>query len=92
MSRKKAPFKSYEGLKQNDKHIRITDSMMMSKPYLALSSNAKVLYSYMKLWACGREEFEYTVALSSKIMSPNTFLKARNELVNNRFYRNCKYW
>ena len=86
MSRKKAPFKSYEGMKQNDKHIRITDNMMMSKPYLALSSSAKVLYSYMKLWACGNEEFQYSLAMCAKFMSKPTFIKARDELINYRFY------
>ena len=86
MPRKKSPFKTYEGIKQNDKHIRLTESMLTSKPYIALSNSAKVLYSYMKLWACGKDEFEYPITLCLKFMSNPTFQTAKVELIHYRFY------
>lgn len=85
MPRKKAPFKDYEGSKQNDKHIRKTQDMMMSESYLSLSHTAKVVYDYMKLWACGNTEFYYAKELSKKYMSPTTFLTAKDELIEKGF-------
>lgn len=85
MSRKKAPFKSYEGKKSNDKHIRLTADMMTNKKFLNLPSSSKVLYMYMKLWALGKEEFEYAESLSSKYMSKMTFYSARDKLIENGF-------
>ena len=76
MSRKKAPFKDYEGSKQNDKHIRKTENMMLSDNYLKSSNSAKVVYDYMKLWACGNLEFQYAKSLAEKYMNGKTFLKA----------------
>ena len=85
MSSKKAPFHSYEGRKSKDKHIRLTEDMMLSSNYLKLSSSAKEVYSYMKLWACGEIEFKYAGSLSSKYMSNKTYLKAKDELIENGF-------
>ena len=75
MSRKKAPFKDYEGSKQNDKHIRKTENMMLSDNYLKLSNSAKVVYDYMKLWACGNLEFQYAKSLAEKYMNGKTLWK-----------------
>lgn len=85
MSRKKAPFKDYEGSKQNDKHIRKTENMMLSDNYLKLSNSAKVVYDYMKLWACGDLEFQYAKSLAEKYMNGKTFLKAKDELIEKGF-------
>ena len=87
MSRKKAPFKSYEGKKSNDKHIRLTADMMTNQKFLDLSNSSKVLYMYMKLWALGNEEFEYAETLSNKFMSKVTFYKARDELIDKGFIK-----
>ena len=85
MSRKKAPFHSYEGRKSKDKHIRLTEDMMLNPNYLKLSSSAKEVYSYMKLWACGEIEFNYAISLALKYTSRNTFIKAKNELLEKGF-------
>lgn len=85
MSRKNAPFHSYEGQKIKDKHIRLTADMMTCKKFLKLPSSAKVLYMYMKLWACGKIEFQYAESLSSKYMSNKTFYSARDKLVAEGF-------
>jgi len=107
MSRKKAPFKQYEGRKQNDKHIRLTADMMLNEKYLGLSDSAKTVYTYMKLYSCGNTIFEYPGSLALKYTSKSTFLRAKNELIekgfidyeeNNRFakiknkYRLCNGW
>ena len=85
MPRKNAPFKSYEGDKQKDKHIRKTATMMLSDNYLSLSNSAKVVYDYMKLWACGETEFEYSQSRALMYMSNKTFVKARDELEEKGF-------
>jgi len=78
-------FKAYEGRFANDKHVRLTKSMMLDPIYLGLSSNAKTLYNYMKMWACGHDTVEYAASLSSGFMSSSTFFKARDELVEKGF-------
>ena len=85
MSRKKAPFKKYEGGKAKDKHIRLTADMMTNKNFLKLPNSSKVLYMYMKLWALGKEEFQYAESLSNKYMSKATFYSARDKLIENGF-------
>ena len=81
----KAPFKHYEGRKSKDKHIRLTKDMLNSKAYLSLSNTAKVLYNYMKLWASGEQEFDYSKSLGSKIVSPATYTNNIKELVDKGF-------
>ena len=85
MSRSKAPFKLCEGGKKNDKHIRLTADMMLNIIYMELSDSAKTVYSYMKLYACGNETFEYPISLALKYMSKPTFLRAKEELIANGF-------
>lgn len=85
MSRKTAPFHAYEGRKQKDKHIRLTEDMMLHKTYIDLSSSAKELYNYMKLWACGEIEFKYSISLAEKYMSRPTCIKAKKELEEKGF-------
>lgn len=85
MARTKAPFKLCEGGKRNDKHIRLTSDMMMNKVYMELSDSAKTVYSYMKLYACGNDVFEYPVSLALKYTSKSTFLRAKDELIQNGF-------
>ena len=82
MPRKKAPFKDYEGSKPNDKHIRLTQDMLMSRQFIGLSGNAKSLYLYMKLWACGKIEFEYTITNAENVMPKSTFFRAKKELID----------
>lgn len=83
MSRgQKAPFNPYEGQKAKDKHVRLTNDMLNSKAYLNLSYSSKVLYTYMKLWACGKIEFEYSWGIAKKIFGSNvTYIRAKEELV-----------
>lgn len=90
----KAPFKPYEGLKIKDKHVRMTDSMLMHKKFIELSYSAQVLYIYMKAWACGEQEFEYSWSLAKKIIRSNaTYISSKDELIKAGFIectRNCK--
>lgn len=81
----KAPFKTYEGKKTKDKHIRLTKSMMDSKTFKSLKPNTIKVYMYMKLWANGEREFSYSKSLGSKIVSPMTFSKAVRELIDKGF-------
>ena len=85
MSRKNAPFKSYEGKKAKDKHVRLTADMMLSKAYLELSDSAKAVYNYMKLYSCGSDTFEYPVSLALKYTSKSTFLRVKDELIEAGF-------
>lgn len=85
MSRKNAPFKAYEGKKTKDKHIRLTADMMLNKVYIELSDAAKTVYSYMKLYSCGNETFEYPISLALKYISKSTFLRAKDELIEKGF-------
>lgn len=80
MSKRKTPFLPYEGRKANDKHIRITHSMLISEPFKGLSKSAIILYIYMKDWACGRSEFEYPQSLCKDILSSATFWSCVDEL------------
>jgi hypothetical protein len=83
--KKKAPFKDYEGSKLNDKHLRLTNDMLISQNFMSLSNSAKVVYVYMKLWACGKDEFQYPKSLAEKYMNGKTFLKAKDELIEKGF-------
>ena len=86
MSARKAPFYLYEGRKTKDRHIRLTKDMLTHKRYLALSSSAKTLYQYMKLWGRGEKEFEYSWRLASNLFGSNvTYINARNQLINEGF-------
>lgn len=81
----KAPFKRYEGEKTKDVHVRLTKSMLMNKTFMELSSNAKIIYIYMKLWAIGKEEVDYAVSLGCKLVSQATVIKAIRELIEKGF-------
>ena len=78
-------FKSYEGRFPDDKHLRLTKSMLDDPAYKSLSSSAKVLYSYMKMWACGRDTVIYSVSMAKDFVSKPTFIKARDELIDKGF-------
>ena len=77
---RKRPFKLYEGRYADDSHVRITEDMLTHSAFLKLSSGAKVLYIYMKSWACGRDAVTYTASMAQVIMTKPTYLKARDEL------------
>lgn len=85
MSRTKAPFKSYEGKKTKDKHIRLTKNMMDNKKFIHLKPSSIKVYMYMKLWACGEQEVDYSKSLGTKVVSPGTFSTAIKELIENGF-------
>lgn len=81
----KAPFKDYEGTKSKDKHIRLTKSMMNSENFKKLKPCTIIVYMYMKLWANGEKEFDYSKSLGSKVVSQMTFANAIKELIENGF-------
>ena len=79
-------FKSYEGVYPDDRHIRLTENMMKADACRSLSGNAFKLYSYMKQWARGRDEFEFSTTLAAKIgLSAKSFYRARDELIEKGF-------
>ncbi|MBR0491856.1 MAG: hypothetical protein IJJ82_07455 [Clostridia bacterium] len=81
----KAPFKPYEGRKTKDKHIRLTKNMMDSKVFRSLKPCTIIVYMYMKLWANGQLEFDYSKSLGSNVVAPATFSSAVRELENKGF-------
>lgn len=81
----KAPFKDYEGKKSKDKHIRITKNMMDNENFRKLKPTSIKLYMYMKLWANGEIEFNYSRSLGSNILSPMTVSNAIKELIEKGF-------
>lgn len=82
-------FKDYEGAFPKDRHIRLTYNMLTSESCISLSPNAFRLYCYMKLIACGNQEFEFATSCAvgkDKIFqSKSTYVKARNELIEKGF-------
>ena len=78
-------FKGFEGRKSQDIHLRLTRDMLLDPVFLRLSSSAKVLYCYIKLWAKGTDTVSYAASLAKDFMDAKTFRKARNELVEAGF-------
>jgi len=75
------PFNEYETPNLYDeKYIRITRTMLNHKNFIALSNNAKILYIYMRDWGYPVNKVNYSISLSKKLMSKNTFLKCIKEL------------
>ena len=89
-------FRVFYGAKSEDRHIRITHSMLMNEKFKQISYSAKVLYMYMKEYASGSEQFEYPqqLALRNKVINSSaTFETAKKELIENGFIevvRCCK--
>lgn len=85
---KETPFMPYEGKKAKDRHIRLTKHMMGHESYINLNYSSQKLYNYMKLWASGRKEIEYSWSQANKIMGgKSTFKKAKTELENKGFIK-----
>ena len=88
--KKKKNFRSIESSNiQNDyedNFFYITKSMMLNKNWLSLTGNAKVLYMYMKLWACGREQFPFSYTMAQSFMNNNkTIYNSVKQLVEKGF-------
>ena len=68
--------------------------MLMDKTFLSLSYSTVEIYMFMKLWAAGRDEVEYSWSNAHKVLgSSSTFDKAKKELINKGFIkviRTCK--
>lgn len=83
-----ALFRSFQGRKAIDTHIRLTKDMMLNKNFLSLSYSAFKIYAYMTLWAAGRDEVEYAWSNAKKILgSSSTFDKAKKELIEKGFIK-----
>lgn len=82
-------FKSFEGAKPTDRHIRLTHNMLMSEKCLKLSAEAFKTYCYMKLVACGKQEFDFAsscvVGKDKMFGSFHTYKKYRDELIDKGF-------
>ena len=81
----KAPFKDYEGIKSKDKHKKKKKSMMDNENFKKLKPSTIIVYMYMKLWANGEKEFDYSKTLGSKVVSPMTYTNAIKELTEKGF-------
>lgn len=55
--------------------------MLNNPAMLELSGNAIKLYIYMKDWAHGEKNLDYSISLAGKVMSKSAFVRARNELI-----------
>jgi len=86
-------FKSYEGINKKERHIRLTQHMLLHDNYKHLTNNSKVLYNYMKLWAYGSKSFkdtgifDYSISLAcdSCNISNKTAIRCIQELENSGF-------
>ena len=78
-------FKTWEGSKPKDRHIRLTKDMLDSVVYKSLKASSKVLYAYMKLWAAGNDTVIFSASMMSEIMDKKTFFTARSELIEKGF-------
>lgn len=87
----KAPFKLYEGRKTKDRHVRLTDNMLKDDVWLSLPPSAKILYIYMKLWACGNDTFQYSKSLATNIMSPSAYISSVRTLISKGFIEKTGY-
>jgi hypothetical protein len=90
MARKKniVIFRPFEGRKAIDTYIRLSKDMLLNKNFLSLSYSAFKLYTYMILWAAGRDEIEYAWSNAKKILkSSSTFDKAKKELIEKGFMK-----
>lgn len=83
MSRKKkriTPFKEFESVEENaTSYIRMVGIQL--KCMNELSANAFRLYIMMKDYAKGNSEFNFPHRIYKEFMSNQTFITARNELV-----------
>lgn len=93
---RKRPFRLYEGRCADDHHIRLTEDMLTYPAFLKLSSGAKVLYTYMRLWAGPfSDKVTYAARMTEhftdkkgkplKFMSRPAYFRARDELINAGF-------
>lgn len=88
MKRKLTPFHTYEtNNKYDEKYIRVTRTLLMNKKFIELSSNAKVLYLYMRDWGYPTPEVKYSISMARELMSKNTFIKCINELIQAGFIK-----
>lgn len=81
---KKTPFCAWETAKSSgfeERFIRMGNSQLLHSSVLDLNAAAFRVYTYMKLEAGGKREFEYPRAKFIKIISRNGFQKALTELV-----------
>lgn len=88
--KKKKKFREFESSAVREDYQEpytcITKSMMMSDNWKSLSSSSKIIYTYMKLWSYGRQEFTFSYTLGLEIVSSRTtFKKSIDELVNKGF-------
>lgn len=88
--KKKKQFRPFESsnryMNYEDNFIFITKSMMDNENWLSLTSNSKILYMYMKLWAYGREQFQFAYTLAQNcIKNTKTIHNCINQLVEKGF-------
>lgn len=74
---------------QNDKKkgfVSMTHAFIFDKHFLELTSNAKLLYMYMKDTYRGTNNFKYPQSFANNInMAPATFKRAKKELIDKGF-------
>lgn len=83
-------FKSYESIsKKPKKYLRLTDNMMKSKAWEALTCHAIVVYINIKLKYnfTNENNLSFTYSEGKKLMDKTTFTKALDNLIENGFIK-----
>lgn len=82
-------FRSFEALGSSDRHLRLTQSMMLSKAWGELSCHSITLYVHMKLKFNYKNEddISFTYAEGKKLMSERTFMKSIEQLIDLGFIK-----
>lgn len=73
------------------KFVRIYDSLYHSRAFQTMTPSARHVYIDMLLAAAGRESFQYPQSAYKKIVSPDTFHKAKQQLIEHGFITEERY-
>lgn len=75
-------FKAFEGIKENDRHVRLTECMITSPAWVDLKATSIKLYVAMKLRYNGSNtEVEFPYSEAAKYISKNTINPCLDDLI-----------
>lgn len=86
-------FRSYEGRRDKERHLRITESMMSSEAWSNLTSSAIELYLHIKIKVTptNHDDISFTYKEARNFMNGNTFKKSMELLLENGFLRYVRH-
>ena len=70
---------------KNAAFFRVYEPLLYSKAFLKLTPNARLLYMAMGLSAKGRERFTFPHSAYTKLVSKDSFVRARSQLIESGF-------